>query len=53
MNCLLTLLRKTYKRIITDDFDNTLESKVYRITKDFKTKDPEINEQVSQLFKIL
>ena len=38
MNCLLTLLRKTYNRIIPDNFDNTLESKVYRITKDFKTK---------------
>lgn len=53
MNCLLTLLRKTYIRIISDDVDNTLESKVYRITKDFRTTDPEINEQITYLVKIL
>ncbi len=53
MNCLLTLLRKTYNRIIPDDFDNTLESKVYRITKDFRTTDPEINEEITYLVKIL
>ena len=53
MNCLLTLLRKTYNRIIPDDFDNTLESKVYRIIKDFRTTDPEINEQIRYLVKIL
>lgn len=49
----LYLLRKTYNRIIYDDVDNTLESKVYRITKDFTTKDPEINENITQLVKIL
>ena len=52
MNCLLNLLRKTYNKI-PDDFDNTLELKVYRITKDFRTTDPEINEYVTQLVKIL
>ena len=53
MNCLLFFLRKTYNRIIPDDFDNTLESKVYRLTKDFKTTDPEINDHITQLVKIL
>lgn len=53
MNCLLNLLRKTYKIIIPDDFENILESKVYRITKDFRTTDSEINENITQLVKIL
>jgi len=39
--------------IIPDETDNTLESKVYRITKDFRTTDPEINENLTQLVKIL
>mgnify|MGYP001163635232 CR=1 FL=1 len=52
MNCLYRLL-KTYNRIIYDDFDNILESAVYRITKDFSTTDPEINENITQLVKIL
>ena len=52
MNCLLNLLYKTYN-IIDDDFNNTLESKVYKITKDFTTKDPEINKKITEFVKIL
>ena len=50
MNCLLIFLRKNYNRIIAD---NTLKCKLYRITKDFRTTDPEVNEHVTQLTKIL
>lgn len=58
MNYLRTFLHKIYKKylmllIIPDETDNTLESKVYRITKDFRTTDPEINENLTQLVKIL
>lgn len=53
MNCFIIFLHKNYNRIIADDTDNTLECKLYRITKDFRTTDPEINEHVTQLTKIL